>query len=179
MGPAEPVPIIIRPAAPADVVDIHRLVLELAEYEHLVHEVTGTPEDLHRHLFGPRPFAHALMAEAGGEVAGFALAFYNYSTFLCRPGLYLEDLFVRPRFRRLGIGRRLLEHLARHAVELGCGRMEWAVLDWNAPSIAFYRSLGARPLDEWTTFRLTGDSLTRLAAGGSADPARTAAPPPG
>ncbi len=178
MRPVEPLPIIIRPAAPADVDDIHRLVLELAEYEHLVHEVTGTPQSLREHLFGPRPFAQGLMAEAGGEVAGFALTFYNYSTFLCRPGLYLEDLYVRPRFRRLGIGRRLLQQLARHAVEIGCGRMEWSVLDWNAPSIEFYRSLGARPMDEWTTFRLTGDALTRLATGETAAPATTSAPPP-
>jgi GNAT superfamily N-acetyltransferase len=153
----------IRAATPDDVRDIHRLVLELADYEHLTHEVTGTPADLHRHLFGPRPYAEALLAHVGDEVAGFALYFFNYSTFLCRPGLYLEDLYVRPAFRRHGIGRRLLAELARRAVSEGCGRLEWAVLDWNAPSIEFYKGLGARPLEEWTTFRLAGDALTRLA----------------
>lgn len=153
----------IRPANPDDVHDIHRLVLELADYEHLTHAVTGTPEDLQRHLFGPRPYAEALMAHVGDEVAGIALYFFNYSTFLCRPGLYLEDLYVRPAFRRHGIGRRLLAELARRAVNDGCGRLEWSVLDWNAPSIEFYKGLGARPLEEWTTFRLTGDALTRLA----------------
>jgi GNAT superfamily N-acetyltransferase len=153
----------IRAATPDDVRDIHRLVLELADYEHLTHEVTGTPADLHRHLFGPRPYAEALLAHVGDEVAGFALYFFNYSTFLCRPGLYLEDLYVRPAFRRHGIGRRLLAELARRAVSKGCGRLEWAVLDWNAPSIEFYKGLGARPLEEWTTFRLAGDALTRLA----------------
>lgn len=168
-----PASICIRPAVAADVVDIHRLVLELAEYERLTHEVRGTPADLERHLFGPQPFAKALMAHADGDLAGFALGFYNYSTFLCQPGVYLEDLFVRPAFRRLGIGRRLLEQLARHAVELGCGRLEWVVLDWNAPSIEFYRRLGAQPMDEWTTYRLTGEALIRLAAGGSAGRATT------
>jgi GNAT superfamily N-acetyltransferase len=153
----------IRAANPGDVHDIHRLVMELADYEHLTHEVTGTPADLQRHLFGPRPYAEALMAHVGDEVAGFALYFFNYSTFLCRPGMYLEDLYVRPAFRRHGIGRRLLADLARRAVNDGCGRLEWSVLDWNAPSIEFYKGLGARPLEEWTMFRLTGDALTRLA----------------
>jgi GNAT superfamily N-acetyltransferase len=168
-----PASIVIRPAAAADSHDIHQLVRELADYEKLTHEVTGTPADLERHLFGPQRFARALMAHVNGELAGFALYFYNYSTFLCRPGVYLEDLFVRPAFRRLGVGRRLLVDLARHAVAIGCGRLEWAVLDWNAPSIEFYKRLGAKPMDEWTTFRLTGDALTRLAAGGSADRATT------
>lgn len=165
--------IVVRPAVAADVRDIHQLVTELADYEKLTHEVTGTPVQLERDLFGPQPFAKALMAHVNGELAGFALYFYNYSTFLCRPGVYLEDLFVRPAFRRLGVGRRLLAELARHAVDIGCGRLEWAVLDWNAPSIEFYRRLGAKAMDEWTTFRLTGDALTRLAAGGSADRATT------
>lgn len=163
----------IRAAEPADVADIHRLVLELADYEKLTHEVTGTPADLLRHLFDPQPFAHALMAHVDGEIAGFALYFPTYSTFLCRPGLYLEDLYVRLEFRRRGIGRALLVELARRAVAMGCGRLEWAVLDWNAPSIEFYKGLGARPQDEWTTFRLTGDALTRLAADGTAGPATT------
>ncbi len=137
MGAEKQDSITVRPATAADVDDIHRLVMELADYERLTHEVTGTPADLRQHLFGTQPFARALMAYVDGELAGFALAFYNYSTFLCRPGLYLEDLYVRPRFRRLGIGRRLLVQLAAHAVEIGCGRMEWSVLDWNAPSIEF------------------------------------------
>ena len=173
MGGTNPDRITVRPAERTDAEDIHRLVMELADYEKLTHEVTGTPADLERDLFGPRPFAHALMAHADGELAGFALVYYNYSTFLCRPVLFLEDLFVRPRFRRLGIGRRLLSALARHALELGCGRMEWSVLDWNAPSIEFYRRLGARPMDEWTIFRLMGDALTRLAEDGSAGRATT------
>jgi GNAT superfamily N-acetyltransferase len=167
--------ILVRPAQRADVEDILQLVRELADYEQLAHEVTGTSAELEDHLFGPRPFAQALLAQVGSEVAGFALAFHNYSTFLCRPGLYLEDLFVRPRFRRLGIGRRLLAALARQAVDLGCGRLEWSVLDWNAPSIEFYRGLGARSMDEWTMFRLTGDALIRLAEGESAARATTAA----
>jgi len=166
-------PLTIRPAVAADAVDIHTLIRELADYEKLTHEVTGTPEDLARDLFGERPFADVLIAHVGGELAGFALSFHNYSTFLCRPGIYLEDLFVRPRFRRRGIGRALLATLAERAVALGCGRLEWAVLDWNAPSIEFYRRLGARPLDDWTTFRLTGDALSRLAADGSAGRATT------
>jgi GNAT superfamily N-acetyltransferase len=163
----------IRPAEPADVADIHRLILELAEYEKLTHEVTGTPAELLQHLFGPQPFAHALMAHVDGELAGFALYFHSYSTFLCRPGLYLEDLYVRLQYRRGGIGRALLAELARRAVAMGCGRLEWAVLDWNAPSIEFYKRLGASAQDEWTTFRLTGEALTRLAADGSAGRATT------
>lgn len=154
----------VRAATPADVQDIFRLITELARYEKLEHEVTGTPADLERHLFGPRPYAQALMAHDDGHLAGFALYFFNYSTFLCRPGLYLEDLFVRPEFRRKGIGRALLAELARVAVEAGCGRMEWSVLDWNEPSIEFYRRLGARRLDEWHVFRLTGEALSRLAS---------------
>ena len=167
------VPVSIRPAVAADVPDIHRLVTELADYEKLTHDVTGTPADLERDLFGAKPFAQALIAHAGGELAGFALYFHNYSTFLCRPGIYLEDLFVRPQFRGFGIGRQLLTGLARQALALGCGRLEWAVLDWNAPSIEFYRRLGAQPMNEWTTFRLTGEALNRLASGGSADHATT------
>jgi GNAT superfamily N-acetyltransferase len=170
--------VVIRAATVADVEDIHGLIGELADYEKLRHQVSGTPAELRAHLFGPQPFAHALMAHAGARLAGFALYFHNYSTFLCRPGMYLEDLFVRPAFRGRGIGKALLVHLARQAVDLGCGRLEWAVLDWNAPSIAFYRRLGAVPLDEWTSFRLTGDALSRLAEGGTADPATTAPRPP-
>jgi GNAT superfamily N-acetyltransferase len=165
--------IVIRAATERDAVDIHRLIGELADYEKLRHEATGGVDALRAHLFGTQPFAHALMAHADGQLAGFALYFHNYSTFLCRPGIYLEDLFVRPAFRGRGVGKRLLAHLARHAVAMGCGRLEWAVLDWNTPSIEFYRRLGAAPLDEWTTFRVTGDALTRLAATGTVDPATT------
>ena len=114
-------------------------------------------------MFGPRPYAEVVVAEAGGEPAGFALFFHNYSTFLGKPGLYLEDLFVRPRFRGLGLGKRLMQFLAHTAVERGCGRFEWSVLDWNAPSIAFYRSLGARGMDEWTVQRVDGEALLALA----------------
>jgi GNAT superfamily N-acetyltransferase len=163
----------IRAAVAADVPDIHRLIRELAEYEKLAHEVTGTPADLERDLFGAQPFARALIAHVGIELAGFALYFPSYSTFLCRPGLYLEDLYVRQHLRGAGIGKKLLATVAQQAVALGFGRLDWAVLDWNAPSIEFYRRLGARPMDEWTTFRLTGESLSRLAAGGSAGRATT------
>jgi GNAT superfamily N-acetyltransferase len=155
----------LRDAAPADVHAIHGLVRELAEYERLAHEHTGSPADLERHLFGPERFARAIVAEVDGTTAGFALYFFNYSTFLCRPGLYLEDLYVRPALRRHGIGRALFGELARRAVAMDCGRLEWAVLDWNSPAIDFYRSLGARPMDEWTVFRLTGEPLSRLASG--------------
>jgi len=153
----------VRAALPQDVAALHGLVGELADYENLRHEFVGSVDALADHLFGEPRYAHALVAEVGGVVRGFALYFFNYSTFLCRPGIYLEDLYVQPALRRRGIGLQLLTELARRAVARGCGRLEWAVLDWNAPSIAFYRQLGARPMDEWTTFRLTGDALTRLA----------------
>ncbi|MCX7035263.1 MAG: GNAT family N-acetyltransferase [Proteobacteria bacterium] len=158
-------PALVRAAEPRDVAAIHGLIGELADYEKLRHQFIGSAVDLERHLFGPRPCAWALVAEVDGVVRGFALSFRSYSTFLCRPGIYLEDLYVQPAWRRHGIGRALLAALAQQAVEEGCGRLEWAVLDWNAPSIAFYRQLGAQPMDEWTTFRLTGEALTRLAAG--------------
>ena len=158
----------IRPAAPADVPQILSFIRELADYEKLSHEAVGTAEQLHEHLFGPTPRAEVILLEQleGGvaEPAGFALYFHNYSTFLTRPGIYLEDLFVRPQFRGSGFGKALLLHLAKLAVERGCGRLEWAVLDWNAPAIGFYENLGARMMNEWRTFRLTGDSLTSLAA---------------
>ena len=158
-------PALVRAAEPRDVAAIHGLIGELADYEKLRHQFIGSAVDLERHLFGPRPCAWALVAEVEGVVRGFALSFRSYSTFLCRPGIYLEDLYVQPAWRRHGIGRALLTALAQQAVEEDCGRLEWAVLDWNAPSIAFYRQLGAQPMDEWTTFRLTGEALTRLAAG--------------
>ena len=158
-------PALVRPAEPADLGAIHGLIGELADYEKLRHQFVGSQADLGLHLFGPRPCAWALVAEVAGQVRCFALSFRSYSTFLCRPGIYLEDLYVQPAYRRQGLGRALLAALAQQAVEEGCGRLEWAVLDWNAPSIAFYRQLGAQPMDEWTTFRLTGEALSRLAAG--------------
>lgn len=153
----------IEPATERDVPLLLTLITALAEYERLSHQVVATEAMVRDALFGAAPSAEAAIAYAGDEPAGFALWFHNYSTFLGRPGLYLEDLFVRPEWRKRGIGRALLVHLARLAVARGCGRMEWAVLDWNEPAIGFYRSLGAQPMDEWTVFRLTGGALTRLA----------------
>jgi GNAT superfamily N-acetyltransferase len=167
----------LRPATERDVPLILTFIRELAEYERLRHEAVATEAQLRETLFGPRPYAEVVIAELGAapdreqgsaqdhEPVGFALFFHNYSTFLGRPGLYLEDLYVRPEARGRGIGRRLLTHLAAIARERGCGRMEWAVLDWNEPAIGFYRSLGARPMDEWTVFRVTGEALERLAGG--------------
>ena len=154
----------IRPAAPADVPLILGLIRELAEFERLAHEVVGDEALLARHLFGPRPAAEVLLAFAGEAPAGFALFFQNFSTFLTRPGIYLEDLFVRPEFRRRGLGRTLLERLARLAVERGCGRFEWAVLDWNVDAIAFYEKLGATLLEDWRVCRVAGPALARLGA---------------
>jgi GNAT superfamily N-acetyltransferase len=155
----------IAPAQPADTALIVALVRELAAYERLLDDVRITPLDLHRDLFGPRAFAEAVVAHVGAEPVGFALWFHNYSTFEGRPGLYLEDLFVRPAFRGRGYGEALLRHLARIAVERGCARFEWSVLDWNEPARAFYRKLGAVPMDEWTVQRVSGDALRALAAG--------------
>jgi len=157
----------IRPARTDDTKTISDLIRALAEYERLSHAVFLDEDLLHEHLFGPRPFAEVLLAEEDGEVVGFALFFHNYSTFLGRPGLYLEDIFVRPEYRGRGHGKALLAALARIAVERGCGRMEWTVLNWNEPSIGFYRSLGAVPLDDWTVYRLTEDKLAALAATGA------------
>lgn len=154
----------IRNATPDDLPLIARLIRDLAEYERLADKVVLDEARLREHLFGPRPYAEVLLAEDGGEVVGFALFFHNYSTFLGRPGLYLEDLFVKPEHRGRGHGKALLTALAALATERGCGRLEWAVLDWNEPSIGFYRSLGAEPMDEWTVYRLTGDALGRLAS---------------
>ena len=153
----------IRTARPADVPTILQLIGALADYERLAHEVAATETDLRRHLFSERPAAEVLLAESDGQSAGFALYFQTYSTFTGQPGLYLEDLFVRPEHRGNGIGKALLRQLASIAVERGYARMEWAVLDWNQPAIDFYDSLGARPLDDWITYRLTGDPLQRLA----------------
>ena len=154
----------IAPAAESDIPAILSFIRALAEYERLSDAVVATEETLRESLFGARPAAEVVFARVGEERVGFALFFETYSTFLAQRGLYLEDLFVKPEHRGLGYGRALLAHLARMAVARGCGRFEWALLDWNAPAIGFYKSLGARPLDEWTTFRLAGDALARLAA---------------
>ena len=152
----------IRRAIPADVSAIARLIRALADYEKLSHTVVLDESRLREHLFGPRPYAEALMAEDAGQTVGFALFFHNYSTFLGRPGIYLEDLFVLPEARGRGHGKALLAELAKIAVERGCGRMEWSVLNWNTPSIEFYRSLGAEPMTEWSVYRLSSDALERL-----------------
>ncbi len=153
----------IRPAASADTALVFAFVRELAEYERLSHEVEATEADLAQALFCERPRAFAEIALWGGEPAGFALWFYNYSTFRGRHGLYLEDLFVRPAFRGRGIARGLMQHLARRCLAEGLPRLEWWVLDWNEPALRFYRSLGAVPMDEWTVQRVTGEALERLA----------------
>jgi GNAT superfamily N-acetyltransferase len=153
----------IRPAGVEDVPIILKLIRDLATYERAPHEVTATEEQLVDVLFGEKPAAEVLLAFEGESAVGFAVYFYNFSTWLGRPGLYLEDLFVKPEKRGKGYGRALLVELAKIALERGCGRMEWAVLDWNEPAIKFYRSLGAQPMDEWTVFRLTRDGIARLA----------------
>jgi len=154
----------IRPATEADVPQILRFIRELAEYEKLAHEVQATETQLGQQLFGPRPAAECLIAELDGKPAGFALFFHNFSTFLAKPGLYLEDLYVKPELRSKGVGRKLLAHLAALALSRGCGRFEWAVLDWNAPAIRFYQSLGAQMMESWKINRMTGEPLERLAA---------------
>ena len=151
----------LRAAVPQDAELIVTYVQELAEFERLTQECVADAEDF-RHFLFEEPRAHAMMAEWNGAPAGFALYFYNFSTFLGRPGLYLEDLFVRPAFRRNGIARSIFQALARKAVAEGCGRFEWSVLDWNENAIRFYRGLGAEAMDGWTTQRLTGDALRRL-----------------
>jgi GNAT superfamily N-acetyltransferase len=153
----------IRPATPVDVPVILQLIRDLAEYERAPDAVVATEEGLHEVLFGPRPSAEVLLALEEETPVGFAVFFHNFSTWLGRPGLYLEDLFVRPDKRGHGYGRALLVHLAGVARERNCGRMEWAVLDWNEPAIQFYRKLGARPNEEWTIFRLTEDKIAALA----------------
>ena len=155
----------IRPVGEDEIHLVLGFVRELAQYEHLEKQCVATEEGMRKALFGPRPYAEVVFACVAGEPVGFALFFHNFSTFLGLPGIYLEDLYVRPEMRGGGVGRRLLEWLAALAVERGCGRLEWAVLDWNAPSIGFYRSLGAQAMDEWTVFRLTGDALANLARG--------------
>ncbi len=153
----------IRPGELKDVPLIAELIRGLARYEKLEHEITMTEEKLTAHLFGERRYAETLIAEDGGQPVGFALFFHSFSTFLAQPGLYLEDLFVVPARRGAGIGRALLERLAQVAVDRGCGRLEWAVLDWNKDAIRFYERLGAKPNSEWTVYRLTGEPLHALA----------------
>src|SRR6266850_3260588 len=154
----------IRSATERDVPLILSLIRGLAEYERLAHEVTATEASLRDSLFGPSPGAEVLIAESDAESVGFALFFQNFSTFVGKRGLYLEDLFVKPAWRSRGVGRQLLVRLARLAVERDCGRLEWAVLDWNEPAIQFYRGLGAQPMHDWTVFRVAGDTLHQLAA---------------
>ena len=153
----------IRFAAPADVPTIASLIRALARYEKLEHEVRLTEDKLRDSMFGARPYAEAILAEDDGKPVGFALFFHNYSTFLAQPGLYLEDLYVHESQRGKGVGKALLVELAKIAVQRGCGRMEWAVLDWNVDAIGFYKKLGATPNSEWTVYRLTGEALTALA----------------
>ncbi len=162
MTTAQPV-IVIRPAVATDAGLILAFVRELAEYEKLPHEVVTDEAGLAAQLFGERPHAEVLIAEVDGAPAGFALFFHNFSTFVGKPGLYLEDLFVRPTFRGLGLGKRLMLRLAQIAVERDCGRFEWSVLDWNTPAIDFYRRLGAVGMDAWTVQRVSGDALRVLA----------------
>ena len=154
----------IRPATVDDVPLIRQLIAELAEYERLADAAAATDDDLRAQLFGAQPAAEVLIGEIDGQAAGFALFFHNFSTFLGKRGLYLEDLFVRPAFRGSGLGKHLMAALARIAVQRDCGRFEWSVLDWNAPAIGFYRSLGAVGMDEWTVQRLEGDALRALAS---------------
>lgn len=154
----------IRPATPVDVTAIFALIQALAEYEKLTHLMTGTPEALQEHLFGNPSYAEAIIAEWEGQTAGFALFFPNYSTFLTKPGLYLEDLFVLPAYRRRGIGTAMLRYIAQLALERDAGRLEWNVLDWNTPAIAFYEKVGATILEEWRICRVTQEALTNLIA---------------
>jgi GNAT superfamily N-acetyltransferase len=153
----------VRPAGQHEVPVILDFIRGLAKYEHLEHELIATEAILRQSLFGPRPYAEVVFACLNEEPVGFALFFHNFSTFLGLPGIYLEDLFVRPEARGHGVGRALLKWLAATAVRRNCGRLEWSVLDWNEPSIRFYRNLGAVPMDEWTTFRVSGPALTQLA----------------
>lgn len=162
-----PPSLLLRPATVADVSVIRELIEGLAEYEQLRHECEVTDALLQASLFGERPYAEVVLAEWEGQVAGFALFFHNFSTFLAKPGIYLEDLFVRPERRGHGIGTALLVHLAHVAVQRGCGRLEWSVLDWNVDAIRFYEKLGARAQDAWTVYRVTGEALTHLASGES------------
>jgi GNAT superfamily N-acetyltransferase len=160
------IPRMIRPATIDDTSSICHLIRALGEYEQLSHEVVLNENEVRDHLFGPRPYAEVLLAVDAGVVVGFALFFHNFSTFLGKPGLYLEDLFVRPEHRGKGFGKALLQAVVRLAIERGCGRLEWMVLNWNEPAIEFYRSFGAVPLDQWSVYRLTGEALRAV---GNAD----------
>ncbi|MBE9192152.1 GNAT family N-acetyltransferase [Gloeocapsopsis crepidinum LEGE 06123] len=153
----------LRPATPDDVSVLFHLIQALAEYEKLTHAVTGSAEALEEHLFSAQPYVEAIIAEVQGKAAGFALFFHNYSTFLTQPGIYLEDLFVLPEYRRKGIGKALIKYLAQLAVERGCGRLEWSVLDWNEPAIAFYNRMGASILPDWRICRVSGDAIASIA----------------
>ena len=153
----------IRPAEQTDVPLLLSLIIELADYERAADQVTGTQDGLHSALFGPRPCAEAVIAEVDRAPAGFALFFRAFSSWLCQPSLHLEDLYLRPEFRGNGVGLALLSHLAALAIDRGCARLEWAVLGWNSPAIEFYERVGARHLDEWQTFRVSGRELARLA----------------
>jgi len=155
----------LRPADPDDIPLILAFIRELAEYERAPEQAVARPEDIQRYLFGPQPLAYAVMADWNGEPAGFALWFYNFSTWEGKPALYLEDLFVRPVFRGKGIGKALLKHLAAIALAQGCTRYVWQVLDWNTPSLDFYKAMGATVLQEWLTCRVEGEALHRLAEG--------------
>lgn len=155
--------VVLRPATERDVELIYSLIVALAEYERAPEQVVGTPEQLHRWLFGPQPAAETIIAEVDGEPAGFALFHLTFSTWECTPGVWLEDLFVLPEFRRHGVGGRLLGHLARITVDRGYTRLSWMALDWNDMALGFYRKLGAELLDEWTTHRLSGDTLRAVA----------------
>ncbi|KKD36335.1 MAG: GNAT family N-acetyltransferase [Limnoraphis robusta] len=154
--------LILRFATPDDVPAIFELIKALAEYEKLSHQVSGSVEELKQHLFGEHPYAEVVLAELEEKAVGFALFFHNYSTFLTRPGLYLEDLFVLPEYRRQGIGKALIVYVAKLAVLRGCGRLEWSVLDWNQPAIDFYKYMGASILEDWRICRVTGEALTQL-----------------
>lgn len=153
----------IQTALEADVPLMLDMIKALAVYERLGDVVVATEASIRTSFFGPTPYAYAVIARVGDDAVGYAVWFFTYSTFLSQPGLYLEDVFVRPAWRGRGVGRALLRHLARIAVERGCGRLEWSVLDWNESAIRFYRSIGAQPMDEWTVYRLTGDGIQRLA----------------
>ena len=153
----------IRPAIEEDAAIIYSLIKELAEYEHLSHEVTASVNDIRKTLFGNRPFAEILIGEYEGHPISFALFFYNYSTFLGKPGIYLEDLYVQPEHRGKGFGSKMLAHIAALAKERNCGRFEWSVLNWNTPAIRTYEKLGATPMKEWILYRLSGGALDRLA----------------
>ena len=173
MAEMAPEELVVRAAVEGDVPLVLALIKELAEYERMADQVVATEADVHRALFGATPWAETVIAVLGETPVGFALFFHSFSTFLAKPGLYLEDLYVKPEFRGLGFGRRLLVHLPQVARTRGCGRFEWSVLDWNEPAIRSYRRAGAVPMDDWTVYRLSGEALHRLASEGSEDCCRT------